>query len=547
MVNKRVFLGPLAALLTAATVGCGQGVAASSAASKAVGSGHGGILNIATQTDVPSLDPAIGVDSESSQFVKAIFAGLVQWAPTAVKIMPDLASSWKWDKAGTSVTFHLRKAEFSNGAPVTAQDVKFTFERVLNPKTGAFLTSPFMDIAGADTFAAGHASSVSGIVVVNPTTVQFNLVKPEPYFLDALAAGTGGIMDPAVVHKYGKNISQHPVGAGPFELQKWTPGQELVLVRNPHYYNPSLPKLSEIVLKIGLTASQQFEAFQQGKLDIIGADLTGSGTVDPNTYLSVLANPKLKKDLIKEPIFEVYGLFPNAEYKPLANQDVRDAIMYAIDRKHLVQIANGVATVSNQLLPPGLFGYDKNLPQIPLNLAKAKALLKAGHYNPKTVIHLVTTNDPFSVAICTAIQADLAKIGMKIVLEPQAVSTYLNTLANPKLVQISYSFWQAEFPDPQDFLYNMFSSKTYGLFNASYWSTPQVDALLNAADTSTNAALRIKDYTKVQKLVMQGGAEIPLFNGEMDELVQPNLGPTNNPMYFLHTVDGIQFAYIYKK
>lgn len=543
--NVRVLSLALVAVLGGSLVGCGQSTTATGHAGTSSPK-QGGTLNIAVSSDVPSLDPAVGVDSESSQFVKAIFARLVDWSPTALKLQPDLATSWKWDPTHTSITFHLRKAEFSNGDAVTAKDVKFTFTRVLNPKTGAFYTSPFTDIVGASAFMSGKAKTVSGIVAVNPATVEFKLVKPEPYFLDALASGTGGIMDPAVVAEYGKKVSSHPVGAGPFELKKWTRGQEMVLGRNPHYYNPKLPHLSEIDLKIGLSAQQQFEAFQQGKLDIIGADLTGSGTLDPNTYLSALSNPKLKKDLIKEPIFEVFGIWPNAEWGPLKNADVREAMMFAINRKHLVKIANGVATPANQLLPPGILAYNKSLPPIPVDLAKAKALLKAGHYNPSTTIHLVLTNDPFDVAIGQAIQQDLAKIGMKVVVEPQAVSTYLNTIANPKLVQMSYGFWQADIPDPQDFLYNMFSSKTYGLFNASYWSTPQVDALLNQADTSVDPSTRAKLYDQAQSIIMKAGAEIPLFNGEMDELKQPNLGPSN-PDYFLNPVDGIRFAYIYKK
>lgn len=525
-----------------ALAGCGSTPATTTSSSGPV---HGGTLNVATQTDVPSLDPAVGVDTESIQFVDSIFAQLVTYSPQSLKIVPDLASSWSYNASKTQLTLHLRKAEFSNGDPVTAQDVKFSFTRVLNPATNASLANMFMDIVGAQAYNAKKASQVSGLVVVNPSTIQINLVKPEPYLLYALASGTGSIMDPKVVAQYPTTISAHPVGAGPFMLQSWKPGQELVLVRNPHYWRKGLPYLSKVVLKIGMSPSSQFLAFQNGQLDIIGGALNDNLQIDQNSYLSVLNNPKLKPELMTNTALEVYSLYLNAQMKPFSNTAVRQAMMYAVNRPALVKILAGLGKPANQLLPPGMPGYDSSLPAIPYDPQKAKSMLAAAGFPSGISFNLITMNDPTSVDIAQAMQSEMAKAGITMHITPEALSTYLNSILTPNTAQASYGLWLDDYPDPQDFLYNQYDGQNKNGFDVSFWNNAQVDNLLNLADSSTSQPQRLVQYQQAQKLILQGAPAVPLFYGVMDLLKSPNIHPSGT-LYYLHQVLPIQFQYLYK-
>jgi oligopeptide transport system substrate-binding protein len=534
----------LGVLLTAALAGLPYAGAAANS-----GPVHGGTLNLATQTDVPSLDPAVGVDTESIQFVDNIYAQLVTYDPTSLRIVPDLASSWTESANGKTYTFTLRSARFSNGDPVTAEDVKFTIERVLNPKTGASLMAPFLDIVGAQAYNKNPAAtgSVSGIQVLNAHTVRFNLVQPEPYFLEALASGTGSILDEAVVNKYGSShVSQHPVGAGPYMLQAWKAGQEMVLVKNPYYFRKGLPYLNKIVLKIGLSPSSQLLAFQDGKLDIIGGALSDNLQIGQQNYLATLNSPTLKRDYLQNTALEVYSLYFNVQKAPFTSPAVRHALMYAINRAQLLRIVNGLASPANQELPPGLLGYNPHLPPIPYNPGLAKHLLAKAHAHGLSFT-LVTMNDPTSIDVAQALQAMFKKVGVTMSIRPEALATYLNTILAGN-DQASYGLWLDDYPDPEDFLFNQFYGHNPGGFDVSFWNDAQANQLIAAADTSTNPAVRARDYEQVDRIILQQAPAIPLFYGMMNALVQPDVhSPRSGRLdYFLHPVLPIQFQYLWK-
>ena len=160
-----------------------------------------------------------------------LFSRLLRYTgKTNNELTGALAESWKWSSDGKSVTFKLRKnLIFSDGSPLTADDVAFSFTRLLDPKTKSPYQGTYTVIKGAKDFIEGKTSTVSGIVVVDPETIRFDLDKPAPYFLNQVALPTAGIVSRKAVEKYGDTFGEHPVGAGAFVLDKWTRGQELVL------------------------------------------------------------------------------------------------------------------------------------------------------------------------------------------------------------------------------------------------------------------------------------------------------------------------------
>ena len=506
-------------------------------------------LNLAVQTDIPSFDPAVGVDTESVEFVDAIYSQLVTYSPTGQTIEPDLATSWAWSDHNTVLTMHLRKAEFSNGNPVTAQDVKWTVEFMLNPKATASLPI-YAGLVGAAAYAKHPTGNFAGVTVLGTNVVQFHFGQPEPYFLAALTSGSGSILDPSVVgpdnFSAGK-ISGHPVGSGPYMIQTYTPGQQLILVKNPHYYMPGLPKTDTIDVKIGLSPSSQLLLFQQHKLDVIGGGLSDSLQIDSSAFLQQYSNPTLHKDYLTNVALETYYFYLNTQMKPFNNPLVRKAVFDAIDRSQLQRILNGRAVPANQVIPPGMFGHDANLPTLKTNLAAARALLaKAGYPGGKGLTFtFVGFNDPTSIKIEQAIQAQLAQIGIKATVKPEALGPLVQGVLTKNTDQAGYALWQDDYADPEDFMWNMFYSQNPGGWDISFYSNAKLDAAITAGDTTVNQAARLLDYNKAQKLGLASYAWIPLYYGVTDILKQPNVEPANK-LYYLHPVLQLQLQYLYK-
>lgn len=506
---------------------------------------RGGTLRLATASNVPSLDPAVGVDPESLQFVDSIFAQLVTYSPKSLAIVPALARTWSYNATKTQLTLHLRKARFSNGDPVTAQDVRFSLMRILNPSTGASLVNPFLDIVGATAYNTGQSQDVSGLVVVNPSTIQIDLKQPEPYFLKVLASGSASILDPSVVRQYPSDVSAHPVGAGPYMLQSWTQGKQLVLVRNPYYWQHRLPYISRIVVEIGMAPNAQLRAFQAGRLDVIGGSLSDTLELDQATYQKALADRSLRQDLLTGTALEVYSLQLNTQLAPFNQPLVRQAMMYAVDRAALVRTLGGRGVVANQYLPPGMPGYDHSLPQIPYSPQKARGLLTRAGYRQGVTFTLVTLDDPASIRVAQVMQSQMSKAGITMKVLPENLSSYLNAIRVPGRTQASYGVWLADYPDPQDFLVNLYSGRQGGVFDISFFDSPEVDSLLQTADISTSQSGRLSQYQAAQALILKAAPAVPLFYGQMSVLKARGVHPAQ-PMYYTHPALPIQFQYLWK-
>ncbi|QSO51400.1 ABC transporter substrate-binding protein [Alicyclobacillus curvatus] len=534
----------IAAVLTA----CGntQPATNTAASTKPV---DGGTLNVAVQSDIPSLDPAVGVDTESIQYVDSIYDQLVTFSPTSLQIVPDLAKSWAWNPNHTQITFHLRNAKFSNGDPVTAADVKFSVEFILNPKSTASLNI-YRGLVGAAAYMKSPTGNLQGVKVIDSHTVQFTLSQPEPYFLSALASGTGSVMDENVVKPLSFNaaaISQHAVGSGAYMVKSWAPGKSIVLVKNPNYWRPGLPHLNEIDTQIGVSPSNQYLLFKQGKLDVIGGALTSNMQIDSNSFLSAMGDPRLKSDYLKNTGLITYFLSLNTQMKPFTNVKVRQAVADSMDIPALIKILNGRAVAANQLLPPGLVGHDNNLPPLKQNISQAKQLLQQAGYGPSNPVKftLVTMNDPVSINVGAALQNQMAQAGIKVSLKPEAQAPYIQGLLTPNTDQASYGLWIDDYPDPQDFMFNILDGNNPGGFDTSFYNNPQVNQDITKGDTSFDNNTRTTAYENAQNIAIQEGAIVPLFYGVMDVLKQPTLQP-QNPLYYVHQVLPIQFQYLWK-
>ena len=199
--------------------------------------------------DPLTLDPAQAADGISTGIIVEIFSGLLTLGPgdQAGSLIPEVAESWSIDNGGTTYIFRLREnAVFQDGRPVTAEDVKFSLERALDPATQSPTASIFLnDILGAQGFIEGKTDEVTGLEVLDPRSIQVSLEAPRAYFLSKLTNPVAFLVDRSNVQE-GPSWTQRPNGTGPFKLEKWTLGEELVLGRRACPINQVRFRISSI-------------------------------------------------------------------------------------------------------------------------------------------------------------------------------------------------------------------------------------------------------------------------------------------------------------
>ncbi|MHB8471138.1 MAG: ABC transporter substrate-binding protein, partial [Gaiellaceae bacterium] len=367
---------------------------------------RGGTFKMGLPSDVPTMDPAqAGYDFESWSMTIAVYSALLDY-DQGLHLHGDLAQSWAITNSGKTYTFHLRpKLRFSDGSPLTTADVQFSIERILNPKTGSPGSYLFSDIVGAPAYSAGKAKSVSGIQTPSSTTVVIHLAAPETYFLNILAMPYARVMDPAQDAKYGKNISKHPLGSGPFMLKSWIPSQRIVLVRNPNYYNPGRPYLDEVDVGLNVNDQTRVLEFDRGELSI--SDIPAAA------FAQFALSAKWKPYIVTNHDASTYYVGMKNLIKPFNDKRVRQALNYAVNKQRLVQLLNGRAIIAHGVIPPPLAGYDPNGKPYPYDPAKAKQLLKQAGYPNGFSTEIWTINDEQSVRIVQSIANDLAAIGVR--------------------------------------------------------------------------------------------------------------------------------------
>ena len=471
--------------------------------------------------DPPTLDPHLTTDATSAQVIVEIFGGLVT-IDRNLDVVPDLAESWDISADGRVYTFRIRPdAVFHDGKPVTAEDVRWSLERVTDPLTEAPNVDQYLgDIVGVDAKLAGDVLEISGVRVINERTIEITIDAPKSFFLAKMTYPTAFVLDRENIEANPKNWFRKPNGTGPFKMTEYKVGETLILSRHDAYHlGPAKVAEVEMILSGGTSMLM----YENDEIDIAGVGLADlDRLLEPSHSL----NAELTR---AAPSFSVQYIGLNVNEPPLDDVKVRQALNLAIDKREIATIVLGDQVVpAKGILPPGFPGFSESVSGYEFDPIKAKQLLLESKYGndldnlpPITI----TTPGSFGANVSLDMEVVLAmwekNLGITTEFQQTEFATFLKDL-NKRRFQMFDIGWIADYPDPENFLDILFYSDSSN--NHTNYNNPEVDALLEKARVETDETLRFSIYNEVEQTILDDAPWIPLwYSGERYLLVKPNV------------------------
>ncbi len=489
-------------------------------------------LRYALTAEATTLDPATVQDGTTIDLLQCIFEGLVKWDEKN-RIVPGMAEKWEISPDGKTYTFHIRhNVKFHNGREMTAEDIKYSFERSCDPATKSQTASDYLkDIVGAADRIANKAgvSEISGIKVVDPYTLTITIDSPKPYWLGNMTYPTGYVVCKEEISRTGGAVSELSAsGTGPFKLAEFKSNYRVVLAANPDYYGGK-PKVDFIERPVMIDANLRLNNYEADKLDIV--DLS------PRDLDRISADPKMSSDLKEFPRAATWYLALNqdAPGSPFTKREVRQAFAMAIDKPEIIRVAlKGKATLANAVVPPGMDNYAPKITPLPYDPAKAKALLaKAGYPGGSgfPTLTLSFRQDYPWVADTAQITASQLKanLGITVQLRPMEWGVFLKE-RTAKSMAFSHLRWGADYLDPQNFLSVLLhsSKKVNGVEdhpeNGVGYNNPEFDRLCDQADVEMDTTKRMALYAQAEQIAINDAPWVTVYYQRDLELIKPRVG-----------------------
>ncbi len=471
----------------------------------------GGTLKAALTGEPDSLDPAVSSIYTGAQVYDNIFSKLLTIG-TDGQFVGRLATTWT-PTNDTTWTFDLvDNAFFHNGEKFSSADVKYTFERLLDPKTASAY--------------AGLYSAISSIEAPSPTQVVFTLKTPYGPFLTNLA-NNGEIVNKKAVES--GDPARKPVGTGPFEFVEWVQGDHVTLKKFDKYFESGMPLVDMVEFKFLLVDQGRIDALSSGEVNWVDA-------VPLQQVVTLKKDPRFT--YVTSPVAGIPDFLAlNTAKAPFDKLEVRQAVAWALDRTAIRDLAYfGSGEVGVEEVPSGSTWYDGEDPYAAgPDVAKAKALMaQAGFAQGLTVEYLGLPQYPELLKTGQVVRDQLKAIGITMNIKQVDVSVWFEAFSAGKY-QIT-SAYQERTLDPDNF-YSLVI-KSGGPINTTAYSNPAVDALIDKAAASTDEALRRQLYTEVRKTVREEAPIIFVHYETLNYLMTKDLvGSTVTPTLELNLKD----------
>lgn len=440
---------------------------------------RGGRIVIDQSEQVTTLDPLTSEVTGNNDINQQFVEGLVELPTGSKEVKPALATSWTINPQATIYTFHIREGvKFSNGEPLTGEDVLYSLDRQKLP------------IAVFGSFISPVVKQVS---LRGPMTVEIQLKHPDRAWLQDLAFSSYGIVSKHAVEREGeKTFERHPVGTGPFMVKSSTPTfTTITLVRNPHYWRTGQPYANELVWNQVTEANARMLAVR-----------SGSATIDLNLPFSQVAplrsTPGVR--VLIEPYSSSSVAFFNDGAAPFNEVDVRKALNYATPREAIIKaVYKGLGMPANDFPTNEFKYYDSSVPGYPYDLTKARELLKQSKVPTGfTASITVFAGDNDSALIASILQSSWAKIGVHLTIDSAEPTTAASNFTSGKYQILLLT---PEAIVPENYVPDLDTFYYAGLpGTGSYYKDPRVTALVEKATSTPSEALRGRLFGEIQRI-----------------------------------------------
>jgi peptide/nickel transport system substrate-binding protein len=484
-------------------------------------------------TDQISMDPAVAYEFGGIQVVGSIYQPLVTILPGDPTIKPLLAKSWevKEDADGSTLTFKLdEKAKFASGAPVTADDVVYSWGRIVDlNKSPAFLFTDFG--ATKETFKA-----------LDPQTVELKLPKTTSpqVFLTVVANSVAAVVEKKVVEAnagsdFGSTwLNDHSAGSGPYVLTSWERNTQNVLDVNPNYWGTP-PAIKRVILR-----NTTEQANLQAAIETGDADIAQDLGIEQAKALE--GNPDVQLVKANQTQLEYIGM--NAMIPPFDKADAREAIRYAINYDEINTLLAGSGKIVQEIIPDGFLGYTGETP-FKQDIAKAKELLAKAGVAEGTEIQLtvgsgIATGGLEIATLAAKLQSDIEKTGLKVNIQQIQSSELLNLYRAQKLQMVMLS-WGPDYPDPHTNAnpFTNYEAKSIAWRNG--WQSPEIAKLTLDASLAPDTAKRAELYKQMAERLFHEGPYAVLYQPTRTYGVRKNISgfvydPATTPGIFFWTI-----------
>jgi peptide/nickel transport system substrate-binding protein len=440
--------------------------------------------------DVRGLEPALSYDFTANPVTCNISEGLLMFTPDG-KLEPLIAEKFEQPDEVTYV-YTLRDGPiFSDGTPVTADDVVASIARVRDPEVAGPLAWMY-DVPGAT------------VEKTDDKTITITLATPSALFRYVTATTAGHVVPAAAIQQYGLDLLRNPVGTGPYTLANWEAGSEIVLEKNPNYWQEGKPHFEKFIYKIVTEGTTRVTGLKTGELSMIVQ-------VPPDQLDAVMHFDKINFQ-------EVVGYTINRvdlrnDKPPFNDVNIRKAVSYAIDLKSIMENIvgpNGVQS-KNTAVPPNMPGSASDeLEAIPFDLDKAKELMAASSMPDgfATKIHVVAPNDVW-VPQAIAIQEALKEIKIDVEIVQYTYADFITLLQSGDYEGGVIVQWGSDFPDAAGNLIPVYlSTNVPPQNNTSFYSNPDVDKILNDSEKELDEEKRIEMLKQAQRLISDDQPQI---------------------------------------
>lgn len=470
--------------------------------------------------DPPTLDPHLTTDTTSAGLVVELFSGLVA-LNTDLQLVPDIAERWEISDDSMMYTFYIRdNAKFHDGTNITAQDFKWSLERAVSPETASPVADTYLgDIVGVEDALEGLTSEISGVTVVDDSTLQIQIDAPKAYFLQKLTYPTAYVLQRDNVESGGRNWTDNLNGSGPFKLKEYRIGERIILERNEHYYREPANLDS---VSMNLAGGQSMAMYENDEIDITGVGLFDLERVlDPNEELN-------KELVIAPPDFSVSYVGFNTSMPPFDDANFRKALNHAVNKELIAkEVLSELVEPAYGILPPGFPGYNEDLTGLEFDPEKARQLLEESAYadpdtRPRIVVTVPGTGGTIGLDLEVIIEMWRQELGVEVDIQQVEWATYLQDLNQQKFQAYGGLGWQADYPDPQDFLDILFHTESS--INHGAYSNPELDGILEEARIEPDVERRVQLYHQAEKMIVEDAAWLPLwYAGERYVLIKPHV------------------------